>query len=225
MKTLSYWFGLCVAVLALNAACSARGQFAYDEYDRVGGGYVKFDVGGVIMPDFNFTSGTEPRATADPGFRFSFAGGWEIVPAFALELETGVLWNSIDKLDGHRLSDSHETIDISQIPLLVNAVYTFPARGPFNAYVGVGVGGVFTTIDLGSDYYYYYYNDHTTDTDAAFGYQAMAGLKYSIHPHMDVGVAYKFLGTTSHSWSDHYDHISADAIMSHSILATFAFRF
>ncbi len=206
----------------MGMSAAASGQiFIYEK--EPGPGYFEADLGGVITPDFKLTSFAGSglngsKASADPGYRFDFLGGCHFARNFAVELDTGVVFNSIDKIGGQTLSP--DRLDIWQTPLLVNLVYTIPTEGPVSAYVGAGAGGVFTSIDFRIEGF-----GHIRDTDATFGYQAFAGVKYAINDWADIGVAYKFMGTANHSWTDEGVDVTSNAILSHAILASFTMHF
>jgi len=42
---------------------------------------------------------------------------------------------------------------------------------------------------------------------------------------MDLGVAYKFVGTADHNWHNNNITLKTDGTMTHTILATFTWRF
>ena len=68
-------------------------------------------------------------------------------------------------------------------------------------------------------------NSSYSSTDFTFAYQATAGLKYAINETMEVGIAYKFIGTTDHSWSANNVNFDTDGTMTHAILANFTWKF
>ena len=77
------------------------------------------------------------------------------------------------------------------------------------------------------DEYYY-----TTPTASAFGYQGMAGIKFALNNQWDIGVGYKFLGTTGYDVGSgvSYDgstrtEYKSDGNMTRSILLTFTCRY
>lgn len=168
----------------------------------------------------------KPKCKFDPGFRVDLVGGYNISDAFALELEAGLLYNPfdikgdvygsiyVDSMSYGHFKDSMKIkdLDLWQIPILLNGVYTFKMDSKFKPFLGVGVGGIFTIIDgdeLGSE------NDFT------FAYQGMAGINYELSECVDIGLAYKFLGTLDHK----FDDVKTDPILSHSFLASLTWRF
>ena len=62
-------------------------------------------------------------------------------------------------------------------------------------------------------------------TDYTFAYQAELGFKYSLSKYIDLGLAYKFVGTTDHSWTDNNTNLKTDGTMTHAIIATVTWRF
>ena len=58
-------------------------------------------------------------------------------------------------------------------------------------------------------------------SDFTFGYQGSLGLKYAISENCDLGIAYKFLGTSDHDMG----RFGTDGTLTHSLLATLTFRF
>ena len=72
---------------------------------------------------------------ADPGFRFSAAGGYNFNKYFGLELETGFLYNS---LTPENETDSEYA---GQFPVLLNAVFRYETDSGWIPYFGFGVGG------------------------------------------------------------------------------------
>lgn len=207
--------------IVIGTVCSATAQDFYDEGKR-GPTYFEVDAGGLLVQDFKLTSfgGTflNSKTSNDAGYRFDIVGGYQFHKNWAVELDLGVTWNEVDKVGG--VAVSPDRFDIWQNPLLVNLVYTLPLNGPFSVFVGGGAGGVFTSIDYKLTGF-----GHIEDTDAAFGYQGMAGVKYEINDSMDIGVTYRLMGTSNHSWSDRGIDITANPILSHAIQAAFRVRF
>lgn len=162
----------------------------------------------------------------DPGFRVDLVGGYNISEAVALELEVGLIYNpfdvkykaygtfTVDDLvyDSWSYSDKIKDLDLWQIPILLNGVYTFQTESKLKPFLGVGVGGIFTIVDG---------DEWGSDSDFTFAYQGMAGLNYELSECVDVGLAYKFLGTLDHK----FDDVKTDPILSHSFLASLTWRF
>lgn len=181
--------------------------------------YLNGEVGAAFAQDVTIKNTGGAKASFNPGVRGGFALGYNLSDSFAAEFESGVIWNSMDTLGGMSVSDAGATIDLYQIPFLANLVYKTPVKSGFSGYIGAGVGGVASILDVSAQ------GNNGNDTDFTFAYQGMAGVKYAICKNMDVGVAYKFLGTLDHSWNIGGGGLSTEALYTHSVLATFTFRF
>src|SRR5262245_13133130 len=90
-----------LSALNLQAAdaptCSDHCLFSEDNV------YVTAGIGALFQDEIRFNQNIggfsiEAPATFDPGIRASIGVGYNITPALSAEFETGVLWNSIDKL-------------------------------------------------------------------------------------------------------------------------------
>jgi OmpA-OmpF porin, OOP family len=186
----------------LIAAANADAQTNKWYLDAAGGVAIQQDVniknsGGKV--DFN------------PGFRSGLAVGYNFCDSFSAEFETGVIGNSI----------IGASADIYEIPMLANVIYKIPTHSAWTPYFGVGAGGAATmlrssNVPLGFP---------KDATDLTFAFQGTAGLKYALGKNMELGVAYKFLGTTDHSWSQNGVTFKTDGTMTHSIVATFTWSF
>jgi opacity protein-like surface antigen len=168
------------------------------------GGKISFAAGGHVGVDI--------------GYRFS--------DYIAVELDPGVILNSITAVGS---SDdplpSGASANLDEIPILVNGIFTYPL-GNFRPYAGVGFGaaiGVFESSNIpGSAFPPNFTYD---DTDVTFAYQFQLGCKYALSKNFDVGVAYKFLGTTDHSWTANNINLKTDGTATHILEATLTWRF
>ena len=191
-------------------------------YSYWGQFYIGADVGGSIMQDMNVRNANAKMAF-DPGTRTDFIFGFQVAPPVSLELETGVIWNSLRTGNGLFISTIADRGDMYQVPVLANVVYRIPLCPHAWAYIGGGAGGVATELD----YHHTVEFRHANDTDFTFAYQGMCGIKYAVAPNMEVGLGYKFLGTLSHTWfnNDPILLTQTDPAYSHSFLASFTWRF
>lgn len=172
---------------------------------------------GITIPAGTYTV-NKPKVSFDPGLRVDMIGGYKVSETVALELEAGLLYNSLDKLS---ISGTQDTVPFShsyklnanlwQVPVFVNGVYTFKLDSKFKPFLGAGVGGVWTCVEGSGE----------SESDFTFAYQGMAGIRYELSNTMDIGLTYKFLGSLDHEFGG----IKTDGIYSHSILAAFTFRF
>lgn len=217
---------LTFAAAVCLAACTAAN--AQDLGDQ-GRGYGRFDVGVNLLNDVDLDSfdGVNIPGSAeiefDTGVRFDIAAGYKLTDSFNLELEIGFAYNSADELSGSifgygediDFSDMGVDINLYQVPMLVNLSYTFPISPRFRPFVGVGAGGVAatTTVDLG------YWDD--CETVFAFAYQAFAGINYRVSDDMDIGIIYKYFGTTDLD----FDLFETDGLGAHMVGLNFEYRF
>jgi opacity protein-like surface antigen len=51
------------------------------------------------------------------------------------------------------------------------------------------------------------------------------GISYTVVSHLELGVVYKFTGTTDHDWTDSGVSLKTDGTMTQSIMATVTYRF
>ena len=176
------------------------------------------------IPPSIFTSGT---TTFNFGARGDVAVGYNINQSLAAEFDTGLLWNSADKIGTNSLSSIGQSFDTYTIPVLANLIYRIPIKGPWSSYVGIGVGGAATILVYnlnGSD---------LTDCNFVFAYQAEAGLRYKLSQNASFGIAYDFLGTTDPSWnlsqtigaSTASYHLKEKGFYTHSITLSFTWDF
>jgi len=189
--------------------------------------YVGGDVGAAIEQSVSLKN-LNTRANFDVGARGDVYFGYNIVPALAVEFDTGVIWNRLK-------SDSSVTIggpfanrgDLYQVPFLGNLIFKAPLPGGVTPYIGAGAGGVLSTLDLSHEDEFDSFQQHTSDSDFTFAYQGLAGIKFAIAWNMEFGVGYKFMGTLDHHWfgDDPNLVVHTGPVLSHSILASFTWKF
>jgi opacity protein-like surface antigen len=153
------------------------------------------------------------------GVRGDVAIGYRANSWFAVELASGAIWNSGDKIGGVTFSSFGAGLDLYQIPIMGNVVFSTPSWHGFKPYLGAGVGGVAAMLDfqrpLGT----------IQDTDFTFSYQAFAGLNYQVCKHVDLGVGYKFLLTEDHSWAQNGVTLQTEGTGTHSVTASLTWKF
>lgn len=161
------------------------------------------------------------------GFRGDVVLGYNICRSWAVELNTGVVWNSVDSINGNTLSKYSASADLYQIPLMVNAIYKVPLKGPFKPYIGAGVGvivGMFDSSGIPGLYFPGGSQDFNA-TDTVFAYQAEVGCEYHIGEHAQFDLAYKFLGTTGYTWNANNSPLKTDGVITHAVTVSFGWRF
>lgn len=179
--------------------------------------YVQAQGGAVYMQDLQVNVGTHEEFKFNTGARADLVVGYKFSRHWSTELDCGVIWNSFDKYGDYSFAASKA--DIYQIPIMVNYLYRLPIKGRFEGFVGVGIGAVVTVFHI---------NDgglNFQDSDVTFGGQGMAGVNYHLSHEVDLSLAYKFLGTTSHKWSDQGYYTQTDGALSHSLMLAVSFRY
>ena len=149
------------------------------------------------------------------GIRGDIAVGYNINGAWAMELESGAIWNAIGSEQ-----------ELYQIPILLNVLYKIPLKNSWTPYFGVGAGVVVSKIDFltvptaaAATYV------RTSDTDQTFAYQAMAGIKYAVSDRAQIDLGYKFFGTLDQSWAGNGTTLTSNGIYTHAVLASFTWKF
>jgi opacity protein-like surface antigen len=210
-------YGLAAAgATLLLATANVHAQSASNVFlDFNGGGAFQQDVS--VQSGFNGVPGHMQFA---PGWCLTGDAGYSFSRLFSADLESGVVWNDISSLDGQSLAGI-ASAHLAEIPVLANGVFTYPL-GHFKPYLGAGLGlavGVFESSNIPGS------GPSFSDTDLTFAYQFQVGLKYSLNQNMELGLSYRFFGTSGHSWTDNGISLNTDGTMTHLIEATFTWRF
>ncbi len=186
-----------IAGAVLCLACGTFGQ------DLAGRWYLGLDTGVAFQQDLHVENAGGGKLEFDPGFRLDVSGGTHLSEVWRAEVELGFIYNPMESTG----SDA----GLFQVPIMANAIYTVPIHGPISAYVGAGLGGVYTALWHGLD----------GEDSFTFAYQGIVGVKYAINDNFDVGLSYKLLGTLERDLGP----VAAEGALSHSILAAFTFKF
>ena len=188
-----------------GAACNVRAQ------ERSGKAYLRFDAGIVHQQDLTIKDSGGAKISYDNGFRFDFAAGGYFNELLGAEVEVGLIHNSTKSFDVNSFT---ERLDHYQIPMMGNLVCKLPIPGPVTIRAGAGIGGVYS--------YYWGGSIFDSSNDLTFGYQGMLGVDYAISKRCDLGVSYKFLGTTGHDFGF---GLKTDGTKSHALLAALTIKF
>ncbi|HUR46019.1 MAG TPA: outer membrane beta-barrel protein [Candidatus Saccharimonadales bacterium] len=175
--------------------------------------------------DLNSFFGPPPgtRIKFDPGIRLSAAGGYSFCPFMAVELETGIIYNNVKRIEGFGEIDAA----LSHVPMLANLVLRYEgSKCPVIPYVGAGVGGDFSIITLDRVSTESVFADGS-DTSLNFAWQAFAGIRYKLNDKMSMGGAYKYYSVDRASWDfgGFQDGIQIGRAKTHSILFDFSMSF
>lgn len=212
---------LCLNMLAVAVALATiTPSYALDLSGKT---YISGDVGASYLQDVAIKNADGHKASFNIGIRTDLSLGCHFNDQWAAELETGLIWNNIRKIGVEQPPPPPPTPtpsnpylngkgDVYQIPLLANVIYTVPTKGSFKPYAGVGAGGVATILDAT-------FTSSVHDTDFTFAYQAFGGMRYILSDRVDVGLAYKFLGTFDHDWQGRTLAVHSKELYTHSVLA------
>ena len=205
----------CILLLiALAGVCQTPPAFSSDApADGAGRFYFTADAGAVWLENVGFrNSAGSGTFRFDPGFRLDVAGGYQFTPSLSVEVETGLTINRVRTFTSD--FSEEDSVYLLQVPLLANVTCRIPTRSPLKPFLGAGVGGVHTSLENWS-----LFSDEFNGEDFTFGFQGFAGLRWQISEKTELGLAYKFLGTTDHS----LEHM--EGTRSHSAVISFAIRF
>ena len=146
---------------------------------------------------------------AETDIRADLSVGYNLNKSFAIEAEAGGIWNP----------DEDPNFDFYQIPLMLNAIYQIQLNDSWKPYFGAGAGAV-----VGVTHAVLFH-----DSDWSAGYQAEAGIKYTVSRHVEIDLGYKFLGITQYEFRSRRGPSIADLkvndLFSHSVQASFTWKF
>jgi opacity protein-like surface antigen len=202
---------LLIAVISL---CETPRAFSANQNTNTPGRFYFVANGGVSWVGqlgFKDDSGTG-MLKFDPGVRLDVAGGYQFTRWLGADLEIGLIFNAAraTSLDGA----AENSLYMMQVPIMANVICSIPLRSRLHPFLGAGAGAVSTSLenfDLLS-------NAHSGQ-DVTFGLQGFAGIHYEISPRMELGLEYKFMGTTEHKFE------SLGGTQTQSLSLSFSLRF
>lgn len=218
--------------------------------------YLLADVGVAIPQDANIkniastttSSGLSgAKISLNTGMRFDVGLGYNLTDWLAVEVASGLIWNSVDRVEGTILDTTGGLLganlplsggsgDVYNVPIMFNGQVRLPVGKDLKLLLGGGIGAVWSDASV---------NSITTTAipglqasvsgnSWAFAYQANVGLEWELAKNLALGVRYAFLGTTETNYGPASFNtsslvgvadIKADAIYTHSILATLKLEF
>jgi opacity protein-like surface antigen len=212
---------LLASALALPLIATAQNN------DGNGSGtYARFSAGIAIVEDVEGFADTpvDPRIdfdlNLDPGVNIEFAPGYNFNNFVGVELNTGFIWNSLDKIETSGGNIRIEG-DLVQIPIMGNAVLRYPTPAGITPFIGGGGGGVYVRLSLDDD------GDDDAGDDFFAAYQFFGGVRYQIDEGLSIGLLYKYLHVFS---EDEETLITGESsglgdLTTHSISASVTFEF
>ena len=161
--------------------------FPYNGASSPGGA---FDASGPGVSGENFTF--------QPGFRLDVEFGYNFYEWLGVGLQTGLTYNGINQYNvTFTNGDSyHNSADgeLVQVPIQINGILRWPGNVKFRPFIGGGVGAIWQQLDVNNFYF------TTSDVQGnycrsgfQFGWNAQAGLTYTLEPGVDFYGAFKVL--------------------------------
>ncbi|KAF3984795.1 MAG: porin family protein [Methylococcales symbiont of Hymedesmia sp. n. MRB-2018] len=163
---------LCVLILSSGTAFS--------------GGYISGNLG-VAIPessDITFAGEKVTNAELNTDFAASLAMGYEF-DNMRLETEVSYQQNEVEEIA--QINVESFDIDTISISLLANTYWDFKNSTDFTPYISGGIG--FANVWLEAP-------DTSSESDFVFAYQVGGGLDYAINDNMNIGIKYRYFGTS-----------------------------
>ena len=159
---------------------------------------------GTANPAFNFP---DPTLQTKIGFGVVGAYGLLFDSNWRLEIELGHRQLALDQIGSPASTPLDGDLDITTG--FVNVVRDFRGESFITPYFGIGVGGAYHKLDVGSidgalpDF-------GSRDT-FSLAYQAMLGINFEVGDDMDILVGYRFMG----AWEPDYDAFELERLDIH----------
>ena len=217
-----------LVVAAMAAAAASTPAVARDN-----SAYVGLEGGVILADDMDFdASGVE--ASVDDAFSIDFKPGFDLdlilgydFGMIRAEGELAYKWVGVDEIDG--IFTEGTSIDgdghVGVTSLMGNVLLDFGDDDSTSFYVGGGAGWArVKPAGVGVD-------DITfNDKDSGLAWQLIAGVRYAITPHIDIGAKYRYFRTRDLDFSDDiddfpFDSFDGDGFRSHSLLFSFIYNF
>jgi hypothetical protein len=129
----------------------------------------------------------------NPGFSVTLGTGGQLQRWLRLELETGIIGNEI-----HRIGDDRPDGYLAHFPVLLNTIFMYDTpKTPWVPYVGAGLGGNFSLLNLESPI-----GLDGTFFDITYAAQAMVGVRYKVSRKLSLGLGYRYLHTGKLGFED-----------------------
>ena len=187
-----------------------------DNTQIAGSFYLNGDAGISILQNIVFRGEV---AQINIGPRFDVSAGYNLTQCFAVEVQSGVAYNTWSKIDGKSLAPFGESLDIWSVPVMANGIYKHSFNDHWQAYGGLGAGVLISTLDESVP------GSSSHSTDCEFAYQAMFGIKYIFNNHLECGLGYDFLGSLDHHWNPNNRGVTTTPTYMHSVLVSLTLRF
>jgi opacity protein-like surface antigen len=176
--------------------------------------------GVVWMQDVSYREpGVSGSFSVDPGPSLELAVGYNLNQSLLIELQSGLLLFAGSSSHLNQFED-YVSDDIYQVPIMARLLYKVPLHSRFRPFLGVGVGGVYTSVEENGEAGFFG-GPTSTHSDFTFGYQACAGVRYQINRLLALGLEYNFMGTLEHS----FNSLHFGETYSHTIAVSLSLQF
>jgi opacity protein-like surface antigen len=169
---------LILPILVLGCSLSRGEEFA----SRCSGFYFGVDSGFAFREStpYQLNGNLAGQYEFDAGYRGDLQVGFRFANGVMLEVEPGYIYNSVANALG--------SVELRQVPVLLNMKYELPLWGPLALVAGVGAGADFARITG---------NEQTLRlrNSAVFAWQGKAGVEYAISGRARLGLGYKCIST------------------------------
>jgi opacity protein-like surface antigen len=147
---------------------------------------------------YPFDGLSQESFTFQPGFRLDVEFGYNIYEWLGVGLQTGLIYNGISQynqeLEGGGSLHNSADGELVQVPVQINGILRWPGDVKFRPFIGGGVGAIWQQLDVNN--YYQGFNDiqgNYCRSAFQFGWNAQAGLTYTVEPGVDFYGAFKML--------------------------------
>lgn len=212
--------------------------------DDVRAWYLRNELGGNLIPAIGLADrsgfvGTDLVTTSDAslsmdaGFAWTIAGGWRMADFLAFEVSSGLSYNRFSHVTGTVTvngASGSGSIDVGgsllQVPVLGGVRLELPVAGDLRVNLGASAGGVYLGADLDTTLSIGGFDVPLQGSDGAwaFAYSATAGIEWDLMAGFGIGVAYRFLGTTSATFGP-ADLFGSEGVYNQNVVATLTIRF
>jgi opacity protein-like surface antigen len=166
------------------------------------GTYFHFDVGPNVLQKVHqeFSDGFERDLDFNTGVRIGISQGYNLNSWAALEFETGFTFNEL----------KHSDDWLGNVPILANAIFRYDCPSGWTPFVGVGGGGSVAIAKTAL-----FHND--SDYYLVAAWQGQAGLRYRMRESLELGLVYKYFGTTAPKFELFGDSFKLEKIHNHYV--------
>ena len=154
------------------------------------GWYITPNFGINLLGDFN---NADLELTYDTGTGFGFSIGKEINPGFSMQLDIGQMKNDLKSVFvniGPGVPVDVSGAEITQTPIILNAIWEPRGHDRLFPYIGVGVGAIrgdYSVAGLPPEF------SNILDIDWAYAIQVKAGLKMELSHSSNLNLEYRYL--------------------------------